>query len=230
VTYRDRGGGPGKSYTASTLADILADSVPWLSVRTADSVPGPEWVSCAGLLAEQQAGGDPTYAWRKALEDDYGREYAIEPPVQVAAMFTLMWYVQVPSLVAGVTSAVTGMSPDVSPGSLAFRRHPTAHYPIEVALLTDRVVTVGEAAAQLDKHTRAFLNSYRPGVKISSLQRFGAVKDELRQAIRLPEEAPYADQAAAAFEVSLDEKLRISCCYFYALPNVNACTTCPRFR
>ncbi|GAB2669761.1 (2Fe-2S)-binding protein [Kribbella swartbergensis] len=218
------------TYSVSRLADILADSVTWLSVRTTDSVPGPEWVSCAELLAEQQAGGDPTYGWRKALQDDYGREYAIEPPVQVAAMFILMWYVQVPSLVAGVTSAVTGMSPDVSPGSLAFRRHPTAHYPVEVALLTERVVTVAEAAAQLDRHTTAFLDSYRPGVKIGSLQRFGAVEDEVRQAIRLPETAPYAEQAATAFDVSLDQKLRTSCCYLYALPNVNACSTCPRFR
>jgi hypothetical protein len=229
------------TYSVSRLADILADSVSWLSVRTADSVPGPEWVSCAGLLAAQQAGDDPTYGWRKALEDDYAREYAdrgggvgkessTAPPVRVAAMFTLMWYVQVPALVAGVTAAVTGMSPDVSPGSLAFRRHPTAHYPVEVALLTSTVVPVAEAAAQLDLHTTAFLNSYRPGVKIGSLQRFGAVKDEVRQAIRLPEDTPYADQAADAFAVSLDQKLRTSCCYVYALPNVNACSTCPRFR
>jgi hypothetical protein len=218
------------TYSVSRLADILADSVTWLSVRTADSVPGPDWVSCAELLAEQQAGGDPTYGWRQALEEDYGREYAIEPPVQVAAMFILMWYVQVPSLVAGVTSAVTGVSPDVSPGSLAFRRHPTAHYPAEVALLTDHVVTVAEAAAQLERHTTAFLDSYHPGVKLGSLQRFGAVKDEVRQAIRLPETAPYAEQAAAAFDVSLEQKLRTSCCYVYALPNVNPCSTCPRFR
>ncbi len=218
------------THSVSRLADVLADSVSWLSVRTADSVPGPEWVSCAELLAEQQAGGDPTYGWRKALEDDYAREYAIDPPVQVAAMFTLMWYLQVPSLVAGVTAAVTGMSPDVSAASLAFRRHPTAHYPVEIALMTSTVVPVAEAAAQLDQHAAAFLNSYRPDVKIGSLQRFGAVKDELRQAIQLPEEAPYAELAAAAFDVSLEDKLRTSCCYFYALPNVTACSTCPRFR
>ncbi|TCO45716.1 FhuF-like iron-sulfur protein [Kribbella antiqua] len=218
------------SYTTRQLASILEDSVSWLSVRTADSVPGPGWVSCAELVADQQAGGDPTYGWRKALQDDYGRQYAVEPPVQIAAMFTLMWYVQVPSLVAGVVAAVTGVSPDVSPASLAFRRHPTAHYPVEVALLSSQVVPLAEAAAQLSAHTTAFLESYRPGVKLGSLQRFGAVKDELRQAIRLPEEAPYADQAAAAFDVSLDQKLRTTCCYFYALPNIKACTTCPRFR
>jgi hypothetical protein len=218
------------TYSVSRLAGIVDDAVAWVSVRTADSVPGPEWVSCAEVVAEQQAGGDPTYEWRRTLWEDYGREYGIEPPVTIAAMITLMWYVQVPSIVAGVAAAVTGMSPDVSPASLAFRRHPTAHYPAEIALLTDQVVTADEAAAQLDKHTTAFLESYRPEVKLGSLQRFGAVKDELRQAIRMPEEAPYAEQAAAAFEVSLAEKLRISCCYFYALPNINACTTCPRFR
>ena len=218
------------TYTPSRLADILAESVTWMTVRTADSVPGPEWVSCADLIAEQQAGGDPTYDWRTAAAADYARDYAIDPPVQVAAMFTLMWYVQVPALVAGVSAAATGVSPEVSPGALAFRRHPTAHYPAEVALLSKEVVPLTTAAEQLRAHTTAFLNSYRPAVKFGSLQRFGAVDDEVRAAIRLPDEAPYADQAAAAFGVSLEEKLRTSCCYFYVLPNVNACTTCPRFR
>lgn len=211
------------------LAEVLADSVSWLSVRLG-SAPGPEWISCADLVAQQQAGGDPTRAWRSAAAADYARDYAIEPPVQVAAMFTLMWYVQVPSLVAGVTAAVTGMSPEVSPAALAFRRHPTAHYPVEVALLSDEVVPLEVAAAQLRDHARAFLDSYEPGVKLGSLQRFGALDDEVRAAIRLPEEAPYAERAAAAFGVSLDQKLRTSCCYFYVLPNVMTCTTCPRFR
>ncbi|TDO63877.1 FhuF-like iron-sulfur protein [Kribbella sp. VKM Ac-2571] len=218
------------SYTASRLAEVLADSVSWLSVRTADAVPGPDWVSCADLIAEQQAGGDPTYSWRAAAAADYARDYSIEPPVQVAAMFTLMWYVQVPSLVAGVTSAVAGMSPDVSPAALAFKRHPVAHYPAAVALLSDEVVPVATAATQIKDHTKAFLDSYEPGVKLGSLQRFGAVDDEVRAAIRLPEDAPYADRAATAFGVSLEAKLRTSCCYFYVLPNVAACTTCPRFR
>jgi hypothetical protein len=216
------------SWTVSRLADVLADSVSWLSVSTA--ARGPGWVSCAELIAEQQAGGDPTLAWRSAAAADYARDYAIEPPVQVAAMFTLMWYVQVPSLVAAATAAVTGMSPEVSPAALAFKRHPAAHYPAEVALLSKDVVPLEVAAAQHKAHVSAFLDSYRPGVKLGSLQRFGAVDDEVRAAIRLPDEAPYAEEAAAAFGVSLEEKLRTSCCYFYVLPGVTACTTCPRFR
>ncbi|MGW7683852.1 (2Fe-2S)-binding protein [Kribbella sp. NPDC054772] len=218
------------TYTVSRLADVLADSVSWMSVRTAPAVPGPDWVSCADLLAEQQAGGDPTLGWRTAAAADYARDYDIAAPVHVAAMFTLMWYVQVPALVAAVTTAATGMSPDVSPSALAFKRHPTAHYPTDVALLSDAVVPLDTAAQQLKAHTTAFLDSYQPGVKLGSLQRFGAVDDEVRAAIRLPEEAPYAEQAAAAFGVSLEQKLRTSCCYFYVLPKVTACTTCPRFR
>ncbi|TWD74983.1 FhuF-like iron-sulfur protein [Kribbella amoyensis] len=216
------------TYTADRLADLIDGEVSWMSVRTADGVPGPEWISCAKLLRDQQAGGDPTYAWRQALLDDYGREYAVETPVQVAAMFVLMWYVSVPSIVAGVAAAATGMSPDVSPESLAFRRHPTAHYPVEVALLSSDVVSVKEAAGQVESHTRAFTDSYLPGVKLGSRQRFGAVDDELRAALRMPAEAVHAARAAEEFGIDLDQKLRTSCCYFYALPNVRACTGCPR--
>ena len=163
------------TYTAGRLADMLDGEVSWLSVRTASALPGPDWISCAELLADQQNGGDPTYGWRKALEDDYGREYDIEAPVQVAAMFVLMWYVSVPSIVAGLSTALTGVSPDVSPESLAFRRHPTAHYPTDVALLSPEVVSLAKAVEQVDSHTRAFTDSYRPGVKLSSLARLGPI-------------------------------------------------------
>jgi hypothetical protein len=218
------------TYTAGRLADMLDGEVSWLSVRTASALPGPGWISCSELLADQQNGGDPTYGWRKALEDDYGREYDIEAPVQVAAMFVLMWYVSVPSIVAGLSTALTGVSPDVSPESLAFRRHPTAHYPTEVALLSPEVVSLATAVEQVDSHTRAFTDSYRPGVKLSSRQRLGAVEDELRGAMRLPEEALYAARAAEAFHLRLDQQIRTSCCFVYALPNVNPCAGCPRVR
>ncbi|ADB34179.1 hypothetical protein Kfla_5164 [Kribbella flavida DSM 17836] len=216
------------TYTASRLADLLDAEVSWLSVRATDRVPGPDWVHCATLLEEQLAGADPTYGWRKALQDDYGREYAIEPPAQVAAMFVLMWYVSVPSIVAGLSTALTGVSPDVSPESLAFRRHPTAHYPVEVALLSSELVEPEEAARQVDRHTRAFTDSYRPGVKLGSRQRRGAVQDELRAAVRLPDEALHAARAAEAFGLDLQQRLRTSCCFVYALPNVRPCSGCPR--
>ncbi|WP_432939782.1 (2Fe-2S)-binding protein [Kribbella sp. CA-253562] len=216
------------TYTASRLADLLDGELEWLSVRAADRVPGPEWIHCGTLLQDQLGGADPTYGWRKVLQDQYALEYGIQPPVQVAAMFVLMWYVSVPSIVAGLSTALTGFSPDVSPDALAFRRHPTAHYPVEVALLSPKVVTTVEAAQQVESHTRAFTDSYRPGVKLSSRQRIGAITDELRAAVQTPEEALYAVEAAQAFKLDLDQKLRTSCCFVYALPNTNPCSTCPR--
>jgi hypothetical protein len=218
------------SYTARRLADMLDGEVSWLSVRTASAVPGPDWISCVELLKDQQSGGDPTYGWRKALLDDYAREYAIEPPVQVAAMFVLMWYVSVPAMIAGLATALTGISPDVSPAALAFRRHPTAHYPTDVALLSDGTVSLEQAVVQVEEHTQAFTDSYKPGVKLSSHQRRGAVEDELRGAFQLPEEAVHAATAAEAFGIRLDQQIRTSCCFIYALPNVNPCGSCPRVR
>lgn len=218
------------TYTAGRLAGLLDDELSWLSVRTADGLPGADWISCADLLAEQQAGGDPTAAWRKRLHAEYGAQYGVEPPRHVAAMFVLMWYVGVPAMVAGMAAARTGVSPDVSPGSLAFRRHPAAHFPAEVALLSDRVVPLSEAAVQLESHCRAFVETYEPGVKLSSLQRFGAIEDELRGAIRTPAEADFTAEAAAAFGIDLDQPMRTSCCFIYALPRTSACASCPRLR
>jgi hypothetical protein len=136
----------------------------------------------------------------------------------------------VPSIVAGLATAMTGCSPDVSPESLAFRRHPTAHYPTDVAVLSPAVVGIAEAAQQVRAHTTAFIDSYKPEVKLSSLQRTGAVDDELRAAMRLPEEALQAAAAAEAFQVDLNQQFRTSCCFVYALPNVKPCGGCPRVR
>jgi hypothetical protein len=96
--------------------------------------------------------------------------------------------------------------------------------------LSDKVIPLDEAAAQVETHTRAFTDSYRPGSKMSSRQRLGAIEDELRAAMRLPEEAPYAVEAAQAFGLRLDQEVRTSCCFVYALPNVKPCAGCPRVR
>jgi ferric iron reductase protein FhuF len=85
-----------------------------------------------------------------------------------------------------------------------------------------------EAAVQVDAHTRSFTDSYRPGVKLSSRQRLGAVEDELRSALLLPEDAPHREAAAKTFQIDLDQSIRTSCCFVYALPNVKACSGCPR--
>jgi len=218
------------TYTAGRLAGLLDEELSWLSVRTADRLPGPDWISCAAVLEEQQSGGDPTAGWRKALTVQYGEEYGVEPPAQLAAMFVLGWYISVPGRVAGMSLAITGVSPDVSPEALAFRLHPTQHFPADVALLSDKVLALSEVPAVLDKHCRGFADSYRPGVKLSSRQRHGAIEDEVRFAVTSPEEAPYAGPAAAALGVDLAQQIRTSCCFIYVLPGITPCAGCPRVR
>jgi FhuF 2Fe-2S C-terminal domain len=218
------------AYDLEALAALLDGLAPWLTVRTAPKVPGPEWISCAATLSAQLAGEDPTASWRAVLASEYGRQYRIDPPRQVAAMFVLMWYVGVPARIASASSALTGYAPDVSPERIAFRLHPTQHYPAEVALLPGPVLPAVEAAAASDEHCRAFVDSYRSGVKLGSRQRYGAIADEYRTAIKACAGSPYASQAARVFGVDPGVTVRDSCCFIYALPGVTACSTCPRLR
>jgi hypothetical protein len=210
---------------ADRLAARLSEEVPWLSVRVGYDAGGG-WISCAELLAEQRRGGDPTAEWRESLLAQWAERYGAEQPPYVAAMFVLMWCVSVPALVAARSAAVTGAAPDVAPEALAFRRHPVDHYPAEIALLSDRVVDIPEAARSAGRHCRDFADSYEPGTKLSTLQRYGAIEDEYRTAI--PAAAPYAAETAAAFGVDLASRWRTSCCFLYALPGVKPCSNCPR--
>ena len=209
------------------LAGQLDGLAEWVDVRAADEVPDG-WVSCAELMRAQQAGEDPTRPWRVAVAEQYGVQYGVEPPVRVAAMLVLLWYVSVPAQIAATAIALTGGSADVSPSGLAFRRHPTQHYPDAIVLLPGPELSVTEAAAAAKAHTRAFVDSYRPGVKIGSKQRYGAIADEFAGALRLCADAPHLDAAKQVLGVDPDEPLRESCCFIYALPGLTPCAGCPR--
>jgi hypothetical protein len=203
----------------------LAAVLPWLTVRTAPQAPsGPGWISCAEVIHAQQAGEDPTLPWRELLETEYARQYRIEPPKQVAAMFVLMWYVGVPARIAAASSALTGQAPDLSPERVAFRLHPGQHYPAEVSLLPGARLPVSEAFAVADAHCRAFVDTYPAGVKLGSRQRYGAIADEYRAAIKACGDAP---DVARIFGVDPDG-MREACCFIYALPGTSVCSTCPR--
>ena len=207
-----------------TYAALLTGRVPWLSVRTADAVPGLGWVSCADVIRAQRAGGDPTSMWRATLQRNYGPD----APPQVAAMFVLMWYVGVPAYVAATALALTGRSPDVSPDALAFRLHPGQHYPVEIALLPGPELA-GEAAADaVQDHCAGFAASYQPEVKLSSRQRYGAVHDELWTALKACAGSAYVADAARLLGVDPARTVRESCCFIYALPGASECAGCPR--
>jgi len=217
---------------ADAYADLLNGQAGWLSVRASPSVPGPGWISCEAMVSAQLAGADPTGWWREKLETAYGAQYQIDPPRQVAAMFVLMWYIGVPLYVATVASALTGTSPDVSPGGLAFRLHPTQHYPEEIALLPGPELAMKEAAAAVLEHCRTFVDSYAPGAKLGTRQRYGAIADDIRGHLveATARGAPFAAEAVRAFGADPTVTVRDSCCYIYALPGVTACSTCPRLR
>ena len=187
------------AYDRRRLAAMLDEQSEWMSVRVASELPGPEWISCEALLGAQLDGQDPTAQWRQTLQDAYGAQYGIEPPRQVAAMFVLMWYVGVPVHVATVSGALTGCSPDVSPAALAFRLHPTQHFPEEIALLPGPVLPMQQAAAAASAHCRAFVDSYSCGVKLGSRQRYGAIADDIRARLAAAATlgAPYAPRPPA---------------------------------
>ena len=198
----------------------LTGRLPGLSVRVGHVPDDPAWVSCAEVVEAQRRGEDPTARWREALE----RSYA---PPQVAAMFVLMWYVGVPARIAAAASAITGVAPDVSPGRIGFRLHPAQHYPVEAVLAPGPLLPAADAFAVADEHCRAFVDTYPSAVKLSSRQRYGAIADEFRAALKSCAGAPYADRAAEVFGVDPDGP-RQACCFLYALPGTTICSNCPR--
>jgi hypothetical protein len=134
----------------------------------------------------------------------------------------------VPAFVTATALALTRYAPD--PDSLAFRRHPSQHYPDRIVLLRGPLLPAGEAAEAVRAHCAAFTESYRPGVKLSSRQRHGAVTDELRGALNRCGGGLYTAEAAELLGVGLGSAERESCCYIYALPGATECRGCPRLR
>lgn len=202
------------------IVALMAGRLPGLAVRVGEPPRGPGWVSCSDVVAAQRRGEDPTAGWRAVLESSYA-------PPQVAAMFVLMWYVGVPARIAAATSAVAGEAPDVSPGRIGFRLHPAQHYPVEAVLAPGPLLPMADAYAVADEHCRAFVDTYPSAVKLSSRQRYGAIADEFRAAIRSCAGAPYAGDAAEVFGVDPDGP-REACCFIYALPGTKICSNCPR--
>jgi hypothetical protein len=96
-----------------------------------------------------------------------------------------------------------------------------------VALLPAAVVRASDAFAVADEHCRAFADSYPAGVKLGSRQRYGAIADEYRAAIKTCADSAYALDAARIFGVDPDGA-RDACCFIYALPGVTVCSDCPR--
>ena len=78
-----------------------------------------------------------------------------------------------------------------------------------------------QARTRYLEHARRFVAGYDAGVKMSSRQRDGAVGDSWAIAERRAAEACLPPPAPAP-------RLRMSCCFIYAIPGMRECAACPR--
>lgn len=202
--------------------------LPWLRVAPAAGTEPLPW-GCGELLARQERGEDPTAPWREDFARATARQYGEVPPPHVGAAFVLLWYLDVLAYPLTYAAALGPWVLDVSPEAVRFDLHPQL-YPCAVSLGGDDPVAVGDAGqrtllarSRYLAHAERFAASYRPGVKMSSRQRFGAVRDTWTIAMR--------EAAVACSPAPHPEPVwREACCFIVSLPGAKACLTCPRRR
>lgn len=189
-----------------------------IPVQTASRMPAqidPRWIDVGWVIDQQQAGRDPTARWRRRTHASLQAGYA-EAPAVVAATFVAQWVVQ--SLCCAAVQpdrdglrlrAVTASGPWVVIDE-------RAGFPRLVFLDGARLAPGRGEDVHADYRHRAdaFIQTYRPGIPMSSRQRRGLVHDVWQAATRWPE----GDAAIR----------RQSCCFMYALPGLRWCSGCPR--
>ncbi len=166
-------------------------------------------VDLAAVVEGQRAGSDPTLGWRTSLLRWHQSGYA-DAPASVAVTFVAQWVLQ--SIACAVVAADRSGGHLVSPLSLHIAPDPTARYPraVFVEPTAFRAGRIEEVHSAYQRASLAFIDTYRPGLPMSSRQRHGLVHDVW--------------QAAT---VSARSR-RQSCCFLYALPGMRVCSGCPR--
>lgn len=189
-------------------------------------LPEPRDLACAEVIRLQESGADPTADWRAACAADLARQYAIEPPTHVAAVFVLQWYLGALAQAGAHFAATSARLPALLPDHLSIERSGPGGYPVAVGLhehtplldLPDAAARWERASVDYRAHAERFTASYRPAVKLGSALRTGSVTDAW-------------DAARASAERSwMPPTWRASCCFIYALPGVHECARCPRQR
>ncbi|MDO5628269.1 MAG: (2Fe-2S)-binding protein [Mobilicoccus sp.] len=212
----------------AALADDITTYVGYVDV-VPDGWGTPLPYSCESIVTEQESGGDPTAWWREAVGRAQGRRYTTTAPPQVAAAFVLGWYLQVVAVPLAFAAVLRDWLPDASPAALRFDLDDREFYPVAQSLGGDTVqrvaqpqVRVGAAREAYEAHALRFADSYRPGVKMSSRQRYGLVRDTWAASL---------DQARTTVRGEPSRLgLRESCCFLFALPGAITCARCPRQR
>ena len=208
------------------VADQLTARLGWLNVTVHGANSPLPW-SCADVLTGQERGQDPTLAWRDALTRRTTRQYGEVTPPQVSAAFVLLWYLDLVAYPAAYAAALGPWVLDSAAAALRFDLADPELYPCDVSIVGAGVRTVDDRAERGSlarqryvEHAQRFAASYDPGVKMSSRQRFGAVRDTWAIASRRA--------AEACLSSAPEPRLRESCCFIFALPGALTCAMCPR--
>lgn len=180
-----------------------------VGVLAPDSPHDASLVDLAAVVEGQRAGSDPTLRWRTSLWRWHQGGYS-DAPVSVAVTFVAQWVLQ--SVACAVVASDRSGGHLGSPLALQVALDSTAFYPHAVLIEPATLLTgrVGDPQTAYQSAALAFIDTYRPGIPMSSRQRHGLVHDVW--------------QAAT---VSARARRR-SCCFLYALPGMRVCAGCPR--
>ncbi len=166
-------------------------------------------IDVAAAVEGQRGGSDPTSTWRLSLWRCHQAGYA-DAPVSVAVTFVAQWVLQSVACAVIAVDRCGGhlgspLSVHIAPDSIAF--YPRAVLIEPAALLSGRV---GDPHSAYRSAALAFIDTYRPGMPMSSRQRHGLVHDVWQTA------------------TVNGWARRQSCCFLYALPGMRVCAGCPR--
>jgi hypothetical protein len=209
------------------VADRVTRCTGWLDVSVQGHGALLPW-SCAQVVQGQEDGIDPTGPWRAAVHRRTAQTYGVEPPRHVAAAFVLLWYLDLLAQPSAYACALGPWVLDVGPAAVRFDLSDPELFPCAVSLTAGGVTTVADAGERQSlarqrytAHAERFVAGYDAGVRMSSRQRSGAVRDTWDIAWRRAAGACLPPPAPAP-------ALRGSCCFIFALPGVPACAMCPR--
>jgi hypothetical protein len=219
--------GTGVTADLELVATLISSRMGWLDLLVAGRGSPLPW-SCADVVEGQERGEDPTGPWRSALTTATTRQYRRPPPPSMPAAFVMLWYLDLLAHPLAYAAALGPWVLDVSPGRLRFDLHTDQHYPQALSLSAGGMALVGDAAERAElahdrylAHAERFVATYRPGVKMSSRQRLGAVHDTWAIATRRAAESCLPPPAPAPTR-------RQSCCFIFTLPGATTCAACPR--
>lgn len=220
--------------------ELVASRIAWfdLEVGPGDAASegdvGP--VDIASVAEGTPEGRAQVVAWHELVQSAWTRTYAESQPPHVAAAFLLGWCLDALAYPLAYAAALGPWLLDVGPG--------VVHAVPDARQGFLRQVRVGpstghQVVASPDLRARRAEQRYReraeqvarslevPGVRMSSRQRLGMVDDVWHMATLRAREIDGPSGVTSTGDLPGD-RVRLSCCFIYALPGARECAACPR--